>query len=85
MREKESVYVFRIDFSLRQANYDPAATIKQQSLVGHLDKNRTINRNSLFRTRRINGPVALSEAKHLWPLLEDRISQIIRDSSLRSE
>jgi hypothetical protein len=39
MREKESVYVFRIDFSLRQANYDSAATIKQQSLVGHFDKN----------------------------------------------
>jgi hypothetical protein len=29
MSEKEVVYVFRTNSSLRQANYDPAATVKQ--------------------------------------------------------
>jgi hypothetical protein len=39
MSEKETVYVFRIDFRLRQANYDTAAAIKQEPLAGHFDKN----------------------------------------------
>jgi hypothetical protein len=47
MREKESVYLFRIDFSLRQANYDSAATIKQQSLVGHWTRMAEPNRSAL--------------------------------------
>ncbi len=39
MREKETVYLFRANSSLSQANYDTAATIKQQLLAGHFDKN----------------------------------------------
>ena len=39
MSEKEAVYLFRIDLNLRQANYDTAATVKQQPLAGHFDKN----------------------------------------------
>jgi hypothetical protein len=39
MSEKETVNLFRINSSLRQANYDTAATIKQQLLAGHFDKN----------------------------------------------
>lgn len=39
MSEKEAVYLFRIDLNLRQANYDPPATVKQQPLAGYFDKN----------------------------------------------
>jgi hypothetical protein len=39
MSEKEAVYVFRTKSSLRQANYDAAAAVKQEPLAGHFDKN----------------------------------------------
>jgi hypothetical protein len=39
MSEKKTVYVVRIDFRLRQANYGTAAAIKQEPLTGHFDKN----------------------------------------------
>jgi hypothetical protein len=39
MSEKETVYVFRANSSLRQANYDTAAAIKQEPLAGNFDKN----------------------------------------------
>jgi hypothetical protein len=39
MGEKKAVYVFRIDSSLRKANYDTPAAIKQEPLAGHFDKN----------------------------------------------
>jgi hypothetical protein len=39
MREKETVYLFRANSSLGQANYDTAATVKLQLLAGHFDKN----------------------------------------------
>jgi len=43
--------------------------------IMHSGRNRTTKCNPLFRTRRINGHVMLSEANILWPLLEDRVSQ----------
>ena len=49
MSEKEAVYLFRIDLNLRQANYDTAATVKQQPLAGHFDKN---GRAESFRIRK---------------------------------
>jgi hypothetical protein len=39
MSEKETVYVFRINSNLRKANYDTPATVKQQPLARHFDKN----------------------------------------------
>jgi hypothetical protein len=39
VREKETVYIFRTNSSLRQANYPTAATVKQQLLACHFDKN----------------------------------------------
>jgi hypothetical protein len=38
MREKETVYVSRANSRLCQANYDTAATIKQEPLATYLDK-----------------------------------------------
>jgi len=37
--EKESIYLFRANSSLRQANYNTAATVKQQLRTGAFDKN----------------------------------------------
>jgi hypothetical protein len=39
MSEKETVDAFRANSSLRQANYNPPATVKQQPLAGPFDKN----------------------------------------------
>src|SRR5438552_8813799 len=39
MSEKESIYLFRANSSLRQANYNSAATVKQQLCAGYFDKN----------------------------------------------
>ena len=39
MSEKETVDAFRANSSLRQANYNTPATVKQQPLAGHFDKN----------------------------------------------
>jgi hypothetical protein len=39
MSEKETVYLFRANSSLCQANYDTSATVKQQLRAGHFDKN----------------------------------------------
>jgi hypothetical protein len=39
MSEKETVYLFLANSSLGQANYDTAATVKQQILAGHFHKN----------------------------------------------
>jgi hypothetical protein len=38
MSEKETVYLFRANSSLGQANDDTAATIKQQRLAGYFNK-----------------------------------------------
>ena len=39
MSDKEVVYIFRTNSGLRQTNYDPAATVKQEPLAGPFDKN----------------------------------------------
>ena len=39
MSEKEIVYVFRTDSSLRQANYRTAAAVKQQPHAAYFDEN----------------------------------------------
>jgi len=39
MSEKETVYLFRANSSLGQANYDTATTVKQQFLARRFDKN----------------------------------------------
>jgi hypothetical protein len=39
MSEKETVYLFWVNSSLGQANYDTAATVKQQLFAGRFDKN----------------------------------------------
>jgi hypothetical protein len=39
MSEKEGVYLFRANSSLRQVNYHTAATVKEQLLARHFDKN----------------------------------------------
>jgi hypothetical protein len=39
MSEKETVYLFWVKSSLGQADYDTAATVKQQLLAGRFDKN----------------------------------------------
>jgi hypothetical protein len=39
MSDKEVVYIFRTNPGLRHTNYDPAATVEQEPLVGHFDKN----------------------------------------------
>jgi len=39
MSEKEAIYLFWTNSSLCQANYDTAATVKQQLLAPCFDKN----------------------------------------------
>jgi hypothetical protein len=39
MREKETVYLPGANSGLRQANYNTAATVKQEPVAGHFDKN----------------------------------------------
>ena len=51
MSEKETVYVFRTNSSLRQANYDTAAAIKQEPLASNFDKNGRAESLSIWKGR----------------------------------
>ena len=51
MSEKETVYVFRIEFNLGKANYTAAAAIKQEPLAGHVDENGRAESLSIWKGR----------------------------------
>src|SRR5947208_1628528 len=51
MSEKEVVYLFRTNSSLSQANYDTAATVKQQLLAIYFDENGRAESLGIWKRR----------------------------------